>query len=337
MIIVQGSTIEILLGGNVAANQLPCSADYWDETTTAAPVGGASAANTVNPSSVLTLVAAPAASTRRQVSFLSVKNADTANATVNVQRNDGGTKYVVFTALLAPGQHLIYTPGSGFQVISAGAKGIFLRTTLLTRASSNHTTSTATYQIFLRGVGGGGGGGGISTVSSAGGGGGGGGSGSYAEKLFAVAPNTAYAYTCGTAGGGGAAGSTGTAGGTSTFVVSGTTVTCQGGLGGIGAAAVAGASINLGGAACGVSTNGDLNCPGRPGNPGIGLAAATVVSGLGASSPFGGGGNGLKTQSAGSAATGYGSGGSGACLVSGGAGVAGGAGTAGCWIVDEYT
>ncbi|MFA4900906.1 MAG: hypothetical protein WC563_15415 [Brevundimonas sp.] len=228
-------------------------------------------------------------------------------------------------------------PGRWLKIGVAGGSGARIKATLLTAAARNITVSPATKTIFLRGCAGGGGGGGISTAATAGGGGGGGSSGSRVERTIAVTPNTAYAYTCGGGGAGGAAGVTGTIGANSTFVVGATTITCNGGLGGVGAAAVAGTSINVGGASPAVSANGDVNGCGVPGSSGIGLAANLACSGQGGDGLFGGGGAARNTQGAGINATAYGSGGGGACLLSAGASVVGGNGTPGCWVVDEYT
>ena len=220
-----------------------------------------------------------------------------------------------------------------FNVIPAAfASGVYYQTTLLTSASANFTTGPNTTKIKIRGVAGGGAGGGTTTSSYQVGGGGG--AGSYAEKTFAVLPSTAYAYTCG-AGGTGVSGGTGNSGANSTFVVGATTVTCNGGIG-----AAAGSPYAIGAAGGAVSTNGDVNVAGAAGI--VGFSGGPFLSGQGANSQFGGGGipiyltvNG--TSAVGNNATGYGAGGSGACVHNDPSNArVGGNGSNGCWIVDEY-
>ncbi len=200
-----------------------------------------------------------------------------------------------------------------------------------------HPTGTATITVRL--VGGGGGGGG---VAAAGAGlislGGGGGAGSYAEKTFTAASTTST-FAIGAAGTAGASGGgTGGAGGSTTFTHNAVTVTTNGGTGGfnIGAAnTVLNAPGGNGGA---VSTGGDVNGGGDPGGDGIRYSGSVANSGVGGSSPFGGGGSARAIQGAGvNAVANTGSGGAGALSINAGAAAAGGSGAAGIIIVEEYS
>jgi hypothetical protein len=290
------------------------------------------------------ICAAPAASKQRAIQTMSFRNKHaTASQGVKVQFNENTTISELFNATLLAGEELVYEKGKGWAVFDAnGAQklamsgsGRWLKTTILT-AGTSFTTQMATATIGLRMVGGGGGGGSVAAAVSLSGGGGGGGAGGYLEKTVAVSPNTAYAYTIGAAGTAATAGANnGGVGGDSTFVVGATTYTAKGGSGGIGGTA-ANPSANLGGAGGTVSTNGDVNSGGMPGQAGASYAAALAVSGNGGSGQFGSGGNGVKTTVAGAAGLGNGSGGSGSCSISNGTAAAGGAGTAGLIAVDEY-
>lgn len=292
-----------------------------------------------------TVVASPASSTARNIRYLSVNNRDASlSSTVTIQHYDGTTSIQLFNATLLPGWQITYNDTAGWVLIDgAGAivqtplTGRLVGTTLLTSASGTFTTSSQTNKIIIRGVGGGGGGAGCTSVASAASAGGGGGAGGYVEKTFTVSPSTGYSYTCGALGAG-ASGALGGTGGNSTFVVGATTVTANGGIGAPVATAVTTLSIYRGGGGGAVSTNGDVNAGGQPGGNGAIVVVATPLgaSGGGGSSPFGGGGTPLSAVGNGNSATGFGAGGSGAMT---GASVVrtGGSGTAGCWVVYEYS
>ena len=102
------------------------------------------------------------------------------------------------------------------------------------------------------------------------------------------------------------------------------------------------ATISLGGTTA-ISTNGDINAYGAPGNPGTVIDGKNNVgvSGLGGSNTYGSGGNSVlalpgNTSNAGNAGTGYGAGGGGGVTTNNGTGVTGGAGTAGLIVVWEF-
>ncbi len=122
MIILDATTktLEIDLAGAITTSQLPVVVSYADVTTTA--YTPASTDMATNSTTAVTIVAAPAASTQRQVKLLTVYNADTATATVTVQLNNNGTLRPLVVVTLAVGSTLIYTDGEGWRVLtSAGA------------------------------------------------------------------------------------------------------------------------------------------------------------------------------------------------------------------------
>jgi len=87
-------SLEVVLGGAVTTNELQCVAHYADETGTAFTEDS----NQVNTSGTtpVTLVAAPAANTRRLISDFSIHNRDTSDQTITVQLNIGGTTYIIY-------------------------------------------------------------------------------------------------------------------------------------------------------------------------------------------------------------------------------------------------
>jgi hypothetical protein len=304
--------------------------------------------NTVISTAATTdVVAAPAASTQRNVKHLSVKAVGGAQ-TVTVKHTDGTTAVEVSPAVpLAQGETLIWTDGLGWQVLDAtGAvkqsgqpsAGRFLKRTTYTTGSGNHTTDAKASLVRLYLVGGGGGGGGTTTTTTAAAAAGGGGAGAYVEKAFVVSPSTAYAYAVGAGGTAGpATGAAGGTGGNTTFgPVGGTTVTAAGGVGGTGQTAGTTAAAAAGGAG-GTATNADVGVTGSAGFTGNRQSGTVGWSGDGADSTMGGGGAGKYTAGAGATATGFGAGGSGGLVLNASAAVAGGAGSAGVVIVDEYT
>jgi len=334
-----GDSVTVTTG---SAGAIAVHASYVDNNA-GSFTGGRTNTPSITTATTTTVVAAPGSGIQRNVKHLSIFNthASVSNL-VTVQHTDGTNIETQQSATLAPGESLIldqngdwtYYNAAGIPYVNNGP-GRYLKSTLLTSGTS-FTTGSGTNTIKVRLVGGGGGGAGCTSVSSAASAGGGGGAGGYAEKTFAVAPNTAYSYTIGAAGNG-ASGAAGGNGGSSTFVVGATTVTANGGQGAPVATAVTTLIAYRGGQGAAVSTNGDVNAGGDPGQMGIiYIAAGAGVSGAGASSVMGGGGLAITAVGNGNAATGYGAGGGGA-LTGASAARTGGNGTGGCIIVDEYS
>lgn len=138
MIILDATTkkLQALLAGAVAANQCPIVASYVDLTTTSFLSGQSDTAT--NNGTAVDIVAAPAASTQRQVKYLSLYNADTAAVVLTVRYNDNATLRTLVKVTLAVGSTLTYTDGEGWRVMTSA--GIVLSGT----ASSLMQTSIVT-------------------------------------------------------------------------------------------------------------------------------------------------------------------------------------------------
>jgi hypothetical protein len=333
--------LEILLGGAVTANQLPFQCEWVDVTTTTSTPG--TNGLVTNGATPVDLVPVPGASTQRIVNGINIYNADTAPATVTVRFNDNATLRTLKVVTLAVGDTLAWSLADLWEVVdSSGNKknnvntGNWLKTTVILTGTVTFTTLAGTHTIFCRGVAGGGGGGGCSWAASNFAFGGGGAGGGYFEKTFAVTPLTAYTVAVGVNGTAGAnTGGTGGTGGDTTIAVGGVTVTAKGGLGGVGMVTGATLIFALGGAHGTISTNGDLNGAGAPGNPGIRHSGLLGCSGAGGSSDLGGGGGeGKNAHSVGIAGLGYGAGGGGGAAMT--AAVLGGVGTEGVLVIDEF-
>lgn len=298
----------------------------------------------ITTAAVIDIVAPPGASVQRNVKSVTIRNIHaSASNNVIVRHTDGTLIIQLIRYTLLAGEQLHYFDKDGWIVIdssggrkTAPATGRYLASTVKTTGTT-FVTGPNTNTIFCRVLAGGGAGGGCTSVASAAGAGGGGAAGGYAEKTFAVQPNTTYTIAIGL-GGTGVSGAAGNAGGNTTIAVGGVTVTAFGGPGGTTTASATTLTASLGGASPAVSTNGDLNSGGAPGDAGIVLIVATpiVASGKGGSSQLGPGANGLTTAGPGVAApVGFGGGGGGAAT---GASTArtGGDGAPGVIIIDEF-
>lgn len=116
----QTDNLQVVLAGNVTANQLRCYSSWRDRTSTTF-VAGRTVVLTNNTTDV-NIVPAPGLSTQRIIDFLSVYNADTVNATVTVKLDDNGTEYILWKGILGTGEMLQYNDKAGFTVMTiAGA------------------------------------------------------------------------------------------------------------------------------------------------------------------------------------------------------------------------
>jgi lysophospholipase L1-like esterase len=108
-------TIEVLLDGTVASNQLPCTSSFTDMTTTTNVTGEFDAVtNNVTP---VVIVQAPAASTQRRVLNIDIYNADTVSRTVTVRYNNNSTTRILVSKKLSPGDTLQWVPDTAWTVI----------------------------------------------------------------------------------------------------------------------------------------------------------------------------------------------------------------------------
>jgi hypothetical protein len=197
---------------------------------------------------------------------------------------------------------------------------------------------TGTRVIMVEGVGGGGASGGTEAV--AGSMGGGGSSGTWGRRTFtAAAASSTYAIG---AAGAGVSGATGGAGGSSTFTHNAVTLTLPGGPGGTFLAGASTVAVAPGGAAASAATNADISIAGMPGSDSCRTAAATtpIQAGAGGSNPLSsGGGNRWCTASelGGVSGSGFGAGGPGRVNGTSSTARVGNAGTAGAFIIWEFS
>lgn len=283
-----------------------------------------------------TIVAAPAALTKRAVAQLLIRNMHASAAfTVEVRHTDGTTVATLWSGTLAAGQDLVYEDGKGWYQNSGTT---LISHQVFTSGSGTYNTPGGVRAIKVECVGGGGAGGSCANAATNAAAAGGGGAGGYSCAVVQN-PAASYPYAVGAGGTPGAAGANpGGAGVDTTFGTAGAVCLARGGAGGL-ADTVATIHVGgLGGAGGAASTaTGDIKADGQPGRGGVALAAAQALSGSGGSSVYGGGGISRKNATTGGdTGKAYGGGGSGACIISGGASQQGGAGGAGLIIVTEY-
>lgn len=229
------------------------------------------------------------------------------------------------------------------QRVSSGDLGFsatprLLRAPQILTAGTSISHPTGTRVIMVEGVGGGGASGGTEAV--AGSMGGGGSSGTWGRRTF-TAVGTSSTYAIGAAGTGVSA-ATGNAGGSSTFTHNATTLTLPGGPGGTFLAGASTVAVAPGGAAASAATNADISIAGMPGSDSCRTAAATtpIQAGAGGSNPLSSGGGNrwcAASELGGVTGSGFGAGGPGRVNGTSSTARVGNAGTAGAFIVWEFS
>ena len=154
MIILDATTrsLEIDLNAAVAANQLPFVASYVDiNQSTFAMSAMSTNTGASNSTTAVTLVAAPGATTSRQLKYLSVKNSDTAAVLLWIQLNDNTTLREIWKGTLAVGDTLVYVDSLGFNVVdsSGGIKSSLVNTMSTLTLTSTLTMSGTAANIAL--------------------------------------------------------------------------------------------------------------------------------------------------------------------------------------------
>lgn len=120
---VTTDNLEVVLAGAVTTNQLPIIATYRNvnaSTSVFTP-----SRNVLNTNSTTPVIAvAGNASYTQVIDTVNIYNNDTANATVSVRYDLNGTKYIIFKALLNPGDSLIYQDGAGWNVYTSSTGAV---------------------------------------------------------------------------------------------------------------------------------------------------------------------------------------------------------------------
>lgn len=313
------------------------------------------------------IVATPALGTIRNVKGVIIQNKTSTPVTIDVTIDDGVNTYTLLSAFVVTipgGSHMVLEDDGIWRVYYADV-GISVAyipwsNSSVIAAYSVYVVPTGVRQFRAECIGGGGGGGGCLTAATNSAAAGGGGAGGYGQYYFTPGPidevhfsngTVTYEYYVGAGGAGGVAGATtGTAGGGTFFGFwdngggPNPIIQTAGGSGGVGDTV---ATIHVGGkggdGGSGTNETGYTLTRGQCGGTGRALAAAQCVSGSGGDCicgpqrNFGRGGQGNKNTTAGGTnALGYGAGGGGASIISGGLSQPGGNGAPGLIIITEY-
>lgn len=296
-------------------------------------------------STVATIYTAPG-STTAFIKSIHVVNNDTVARTFQIFRGGTAAANAITPAitLAASGGFALYnergwTIYTANGLVQSGLGGTLLRVTNILQGTTSFVPGASTRVMYVEMVGGGSGGGGCATAVTNAAAAGGGGAGAF-SAIYTTTIKT-YTVQVGAGGNGGTAGANnGSAGTDSTFDTGPSICTAKGSAtGGIADSVAAGPRMGGSGGVGGLASGGlgDIKADGGPGEVGVALAAAQACSGRGGASYFGGGSPSIKnTTAAGANAVVYGSGGSGACIISGGASQAGGNGANGLIRVWEF-
>jgi hypothetical protein len=137
----------LFLDGAQVSAPLQIVVSYSDQT--AATYLGASQLSNSNGVTAVTICAAPAASTIRDIDMVTVLNTDTGSQVVTIQLLDTATTYKIISTTLLVGEKLTYTHGSAWQVLdnTGNLKTVVLSTSgvnSFSAGSTGLTPSTAT-------------------------------------------------------------------------------------------------------------------------------------------------------------------------------------------------
>lgn len=135
--------LEIVLGGTVATSQLQWNVSFQDITSTGMTLPQSAGAGLTNNATAVDIVAAPAASTTRQVTHINVFNADTATATVTIQKDVSGTNYVLISYAVTSGDTLMWSREDGWRLMSAAGGAIVLTGDVTGTGTSSIATTIA--------------------------------------------------------------------------------------------------------------------------------------------------------------------------------------------------
>lgn len=112
--------LQAVLGGAVSATQPQAIVCYSDQT--ASGYSGGVQRTALNSTTDVDILAAPAASTIRDVDYLSIYNRDSASITVTVKYDVSATDSVIITVTLATLETIQYIHGAGWSCLDSAGK-----------------------------------------------------------------------------------------------------------------------------------------------------------------------------------------------------------------------
>lgn len=297
--------IEVVLGANTTTSGIKVVASFQDITSAGMTLPQSSTNTNITTTSITNIVNAPAASTTRQITHISIYNQDTVASTVTVQKDDGTNIFILCKRTLQPGDTLEWSRESGWNLFSASSA----ITTTFTNFTSNGTwTKPAGLKRAMVICVAGGGGGGSGRQGAAGenrfGGGAGGGGAVTWRMLSADDLPATISVTVGIGGTGGAgqtaASTNGNAGNGGTNTSFGALVVAAAANGGNGGTTTAGGGGNGGQAQACITAHGPFSLSGNSGGAGNSATGSNGTTGFLSSlgCAAGGGGAGISSANA---------------------------------------
>lgn len=131
-------SLELVTSAAVAVDYVAAWADH-----TSSGVAASAGTGQVSTATTTTIVAAPGASTQRQIRGLTLRNAGSADVTVTVQAKPTGTARTIVKAAIQPGETLAYSDGRGWYSLDSAGR----------ERSQRSDASTAGYAIWAHKVG----------------------------------------------------------------------------------------------------------------------------------------------------------------------------------------
>lgn len=294
--------IEIVTDAAAATTEPVFTASYQDITSAGMTIPQSSTQGSTVGTTDTVLVAAPAASTNRQVVHISVFNSDSVARTIRIYKDVSGTEYNLCLARLQVGDTLEWSRETGWKILSSSSQESIIITAFTASGTWTKPAGLKRALIVCVGAGAGGGSGcrGAAATNRFGGGGGGGGAVGW-RQISASDLSSTVTVTIGAGGAGGAAvavdttnGNIGTAGGDTSF---GAILIAKGGSGGGGGTAITGALGSGGSVATGNPQYGPFMLPGANGATGNTISTSAGATGfIGTTgAPGGGGGGGINS------------------------------------------
>ena len=295
--------IQAVLAGAVTTNQVRCVASWQDITSAGMTLPQSSSQLLTNDTTAVDVVAAPSASTNRQVVHVTFYNADTVAATITIQKDVSATDYIIVKALLQAGDTLEWSRETGWKILSQSSQESVLFTSFTSSGTWTKDAGLKRVLVTCVGAGGGSGSGRQGAAGENRFGVGGGGGGAIVWRVIAASDLTSTVSV--TIGAGGTAGasqastsSNGNAGGAGGDTSFGALVIAKGGLAGGGGSTSAGTAGAGGQVSSCTPSFGPYALAGSAGAAGNTTTTAAGGNGLNGSTgaPGGGGGGGINSS-----------------------------------------
>jgi hypothetical protein len=131
-------SLELVTSAAVAVDYVASWADH-----SSSGVAASAGTGQVSTATTTTIVAAPGASTQRQIRGLTLRNAGSADVTVTVQAKPSGTARTIVKAAIQPGETLAYSDGRGWYSLDSAGR----------ERTQRSDASTAGYAVWAHKVG----------------------------------------------------------------------------------------------------------------------------------------------------------------------------------------